>query len=91
MWRRIHAMHSVQGVRFVIAGLTQLLLDCALYVGLSAAGVPTMIANPIARCCVVGFGFWLHGVYTFAGDGTKRAGWTEFSPLFLPSSGLPSP
>ena len=84
MWRRIHALHNNQGVRFLIAGITQLLLDWALFVALSAMGVPTMIANPISRCCVVGFGFWLHGVYTFAGDGTRRAGWREFS-RFLPS------
>ncbi|HEY2346201.1 MAG TPA: GtrA family protein [Xanthomonadaceae bacterium] len=79
MWQRLRSLHSKSGVRFVIAGITQLLLDWSLFVALSASGVPTLIANPVARCCVVGFGFWLHGVYTFAGDGTKRVGWGQLA------------
>lgn len=75
MHPRIARLHSAQSLRFVIAGVTQLLLDWGLFVALSAAGLGTDFANPIARGCVALFGFWLHGIYTFAGDGNRRLSW----------------
>jgi putative flippase GtrA len=79
MLHRLSALHARSGVRFLIAGLTQLALDWGLYVALTRAGVPVAIANPVARLCVVCFGFWLHGVYTFAGAGGRNLGWAQFA------------
>lgn len=79
MFHRLSALHAAPGVRFVIAGLTQLALDWALFVALTKLGVPVAVANPAARLCVVAFGFWLHGVYTFADDGEHNLGWAQLS------------
>lgn len=84
MYRRIIALGSVQSLRFLIAGLTQLCLDWGLFVAFTALGMPTVIANPLARCCVVGFGFWLHGVYTFAEAGESKLGRRQLA-RFVPS------
>ena len=79
MFDRLSALHARPGVRFVIAGLTQLALDWGLFVLLTTLGVPVAAANPAARLCVVAFGFWLHGVYTFADDGQHNLGWAQLS------------
>lgn len=79
MHRQLSALHAKPGVRFVIAGLTQLALDWALFVVLTSLDMPVAAANPAARLCVVAFGFWLHGVYTFADDGEHNLGWAQFS------------
>jgi putative flippase GtrA len=79
MFQRLSALHARPGVRFVIAGLTQLVLDWGLFVLLTTLGVPVTVANPAARLCVVAFGFWLHGVYTFADDGQHNLGWGQLS------------
>jgi putative flippase GtrA len=79
MLHRLSALHARPGVRFIIAGLTQLVLDWALFVVLTHLGVPVAVANPAARLCVVVFGFWLHGVYTFADDGEHNLGWSQLS------------
>ena len=79
MFQRLSALHAAPGVRFVIAGLTQLALDWGLFVVLTTLGVPVTVANPAARVCVVAFGFWLHGVYTFADDGEHNLGWAQLS------------
>jgi putative flippase GtrA len=79
MFDRLSALHAAPGVRFVIAGLTQLALDWGLFVLLTTLGAPVAVANPAARLCVVAFGFWLHGVYTFADDGKHNLGWAQLS------------
>jgi putative flippase GtrA len=77
MLHRLSALHASPGVRFLIAGLTQLALDWGLFVVLTHLRVPVAVANPMARLCVVAFGFWLHGVYTFAGPGGRNLGWRQ--------------
>jgi len=84
MHPRIAKLHSAQAVRFVITGATLLLVDWALFVGLSALGVATVVANPIARGCGALLGFWMHGSYTFAGGGSRRLGWAVLG-RYLPS------
>jgi putative flippase GtrA len=79
MLPRLSALHARPGVRFVVAGLAQLALDWGLFVVLTTFGVPVAVANPAARLCVVAFGFWLHGVYTFADDGEHNLGWAQLS------------
>jgi putative flippase GtrA len=51
---------------FLLAGLAQLLLDWALFVGLTRAGLPLVPANVAGRVCGACLGFWLNGRYTFA-------------------------
>jgi putative flippase GtrA len=77
MLRRLSAWHARSGVRFVITGLAQLALDWSLYVALTLGGVAIVVANPLARACVVCFGFWMHGAYTFAGGGGRNLGWAQ--------------
>jgi putative flippase GtrA len=86
MLRRLSALHARSGVRFLITGFTQLALDWSLYVVLTLAGVPVVVANPLARACVVCFGFWMHGVYTFAGASGRNLGWgqaTRYVPTWI--------
>lgn len=64
-----------QGVRFVIVGLIQLVLDWLGYVALTHAGLDTAWANPASRTFAMLFGFVLHGSYTFADDEGARLGW----------------
>ena len=84
MLRRLSALHARSGVRFLIAGFTQLALDWGLYVVMTHAGVPVAVANPVARLCAVCLGFWLHGVYTFAGSGGRNLGWAQLA-RFVPT------
>ena len=79
---RIARLHASSSVRFVLAGLAQLALDWGLFVVLTTLGVPVAVANPVARLCVVAFGFWLHGVYTFAQAGTTNLGWGQLARYF---------
>jgi putative flippase GtrA len=63
-----------QGASYIVVGLLQLALDSAIFIALSAAGVPAVIANPGARASAAGMGFWLNGRFTFARDGQARLG-----------------
>jgi putative flippase GtrA len=86
MLHRLSALHARSGVRFIITGLTQLALDWGLYVALTHAGMPVAVANPLARVCVVCFGFWMHGAYTFAGAGGRNLGWAQaarYAPTWI--------
>jgi putative flippase GtrA len=86
MLRRLSALHAAPGVRFVLAGLAQLALDWGLFVVLTTLAVPVAIANPASRLCVVAFGFWLHGVYTFADGGVANLGWGQlrrYAPTWI--------
>jgi putative flippase GtrA len=61
-----------QGVVFVAAGLTQLLVDWAVFSGLFALTGVVIAANLSGRAAAAGVGFWLNGRYTFAVDGQPR-------------------
>lgn len=71
-----------QGGRFLVAGGVQLLLDWALFVALTAAGVAAAPANLCGRLAGALLGFVLHGRYTFAGQraGPADAGFAGASP-----------
>lgn len=60
------------GGRFLLAGGVQLALDWAVFVGLTAAGMPAAPANLVGRVAGALLGFVLHGRYTFA-DGAGEA------------------
>lgn len=61
-----------QVVLFVLIGLTQLALDSALYIGLTAAGLTVAVGNVAGRVAGACLGFWLNGRYTFADQGRAR-------------------
>ncbi len=63
---------SRQALLFLLVGLAQLVLDTALYVGLTAAGFPVAGSNIAGRIAGACLGFWLNGRYTFADNGQPR-------------------
>ena len=72
-----HATLPRQALLFLLSGLAQLVLDSAVYVGLSAAGLTVLVANVAGRVSGACLGYWLNGRYTFAEGGRARLGrWT---------------
>lgn len=67
-----------QGSSYLIIGLVQLGLDWAVFVAVTALGMPVMPANLLGRVCGMLLGFWLNGRFTFANDGQQRLGWHRF-------------
>ncbi|MFC4729046.1 GtrA family protein [Coralloluteibacterium thermophilus] len=63
-----------QGGSYLLVGGVQFAIDWALLVGLSAAGVPVVMANVGGRIAGALVGFWLNGRVTFAEDGRSRCG-----------------
>lgn len=63
-----------QSVRFVAVGLFLLAVDAAAFAALHALGVPTGIANLVARFIGTALGFWLHGRITFGGGRRNHMG-----------------
>jgi putative flippase GtrA len=64
-----------QVLRYVVAGLAQLLLDSAVFVAATALGAPVVGGNVAGRVAGAALGFWLHGRWTFAGaDGARLGG-----------------
>jgi putative flippase GtrA len=63
---------------FVLVGLAQLVVDTALYIGLTATGLPVTPANIAGRIGGVSLGFALNARYTFAVDGQSRLGRKSF-------------
>jgi putative flippase GtrA len=61
-----------QALAFLAIGLVQLALDTAIYVGLTAAGLPVATGNVAGRIAGACLGFWLNGRYTFADGGKAR-------------------
>ena len=57
---------------FGLVGAAQVLLDWAVFVGLTHAGMILALANFIGRLCGACLGFCLNGRYTFAADGRPR-------------------
>ena len=52
-------------------GGVQLVLDSAVTIGLSRAGVALGVANIIGRVCGAMLGFWLNGRFTFGRPGSR--------------------
>ncbi len=63
-----------QGILFLLVGGTQLLLDWALFVALTWAGLAVVPSNIMARACAAGSGFWLNGRFTFALGSVPKLG-----------------
>ena len=71
-----------QGSAYLIIGVLQLLLDWAVFVLVTAAGLPVVQGNLAGRVAGMLLGFWLNGRITTA-DGEQRLGWRRFA-RFLP-------
>lgn len=56
-----------QGTRFIAVGLLLIMVDSAVYVALTGLGMPTALANPLARIAGAALGYVLNGRITFAG------------------------
>lgn len=54
-----------QGLRYLVVGGIQLLVDWAIFVGLSALGFPVVASNLVGRAAGAALGFWLNATYTF--------------------------
>jgi len=78
MQNRIRALLSRQEVRYILVGITQLVLDWTLFVLLTAWGVPIVIANTFGRILIAILGFCLHGRYTFGDPEAAKLGWGRF-------------
>lgn len=71
--------------RYLLVGGLQWLLDCAVMVALSAAGLGIAPANIAGRISGALLGFWLNGRYTFHGHGGTLGGatFTRFALMWL--------
>lgn len=63
---------SRQLLLFLLIGALQLLLDWAVFVALTQAGLPLVAGNVCGRVAGACLGFWLNGRYTFAHGGRPR-------------------
>jgi len=75
-----------QGAAYVVFGLIQLALDTAIFIGLSALGVPLMPSNIAGRIAGACLGFMLNGRVTFAtggGNGISQPAFARFVLLWL--------
>lgn len=63
-----------QGKYFLLIGVLQVLLDWAVFVGLSAFGAGPAVSNVGGRISGACLGFWLNGKITFAENGEARLG-----------------
>jgi len=68
-----------QGRSYLVIGVLQLLLDWAVFVAATAAGMEVIPANISGRLAGMVLGFWLNGRYTFAEQGQRRLGWSRFA------------
>jgi putative flippase GtrA len=55
-----------QGRHFLTIGVAQTLLSWAVFVVLTALGMPVPPANVLGRIAGANLGFWLNGYYTFS-------------------------
>ena len=75
----LNALLARQESRYVLVGLTQLVLDWTLFVVLTLLGMPTIVANTLGRTLIAVLGFALHGRYTFGDGETRKLGWKRFA------------
>ncbi|MEZ0471017.1 MULTISPECIES: GtrA family protein [Luteimonas] len=59
-----------QSSSYLVIGGLQWLLDWAVMVALSHAGLPVRQANVVGRICGALLGYWMNGRFTFAGEDT---------------------
>lgn len=55
---------------YAVVGAAQILVDWAIFVGLTALGSPVAGSNIASRLIAAVLGFWLNGRFTFAGQVT---------------------
>lgn len=67
-----------QGGHYLLVGALQLLLDWAVFVGLTWLGATVVAGNLAGRVAGALLGFWLNGRLTFAQAGQARLGWRRF-------------
>ena len=79
MRKQIAALLSRQEARYVLVGLAQLTLDWTLFVVITAAGVPTALANTLGRVLIAILGYHLHAQYTFGNPRSAGRGWVRFA------------
>lgn len=61
-----------QALLFLAVGGAQLLLDSAVFIGLTALGLPLVMGNILGRVAGACLGYWLNGRYTFARGGEPQ-------------------
>jgi putative flippase GtrA len=86
--RCVYWLRSGDGGRqlsgYALVGVLQLLVDWAAYVGLTALGMPTLVANPGARALGAMFGYVGNGAYTFRQpEGRHRLGRGSLLRFFM--------
>ena len=65
---------SRQFLLFLLIGGAQVVVDWAMFVALTYAGLPLVAGNLAGRATGACLGYWLNGRYTFARDGRARLG-----------------
>lgn len=63
---------------FLLIGGCQVLLDWAVFVALTHAGLPLVASNLVGRLCGAMLGFQLNGRYTFANESRARLNGQHF-------------
>jgi putative flippase GtrA len=83
---------SRQVLLFVVVGAAQVLLDWAVFVLLTRAGLAVVAGTLLGRASGACLGYWLNGRYTFAAaDGQPRLGPAQlrrFVPAWLALTAL---
>lgn len=79
-----------EGRYYLLIGILQWLVDWAVMVGLSHAGMPVEPANIIGRISGALLGFWLNGRFTFIGDQHHMGGkqFARFVTMWLATTAL---
>ena len=74
-----------EGRQYLLVGILQWLLDWAVMVALSHAGLPIAMANVIGRISGALLGFWLNGRVTFVGEqhGLGRRQFARFVVMWV--------
>jgi len=68
-----------QGVSFLVVGCCLIVLDWAVFVGLTALGLMPISANVAGRVAGALVGFWANGRVTFSVPGSPRLGRRRFA------------
>lgn len=67
----VNIQDKQQKVRFVVVGAVNTAIDFSLFLGLSIAGVPTVIANFVATTAALSFSFVANKKYTFSSSSSN--------------------
>ena len=79
---------SRQLLIFLLVGFAQLALDSALFVALTATGLPVALGNIAGRLAGASLGYWLNGRYPFADQGRPRLGRIQLRRFVIAWSAL---